>query len=855
MGMAYSVTVSAAARAMPVLYGRIAGGAELTAAVRAARRDLFDHPGRQAYFGQQLDLADWMLPVMFAQQPLQLRLRPMDDAEQAQFFERAAAVGDEPATEYGFVGRDLDIQTIEHHLLAGPTSNMLLVRGMAGAGKSTLLAHLAWWWQRTGLVDQVFRFSYEDRAWTAGQIIRDIRSRLLSPAEHARADTTMSEAAQAEQVAGLLRAARHLLILDNTESITAAPAAIPHALNDAEQQKLKTLLGKLRDGKTLVLLGSREAETWLGPTSTGIETYPLPGLDTQAASVLVERILRRHGATAHLTDPAERKALDELVTLLGGYPLPLTVVLPVLATAKPSAVLADLQAGGQAADPAGRIRKAMEYSRGKLDPALQASLQLLAPFTAVIPTGPIVQAYQDLLLQDDTVRDLGPVDLAAALDQAAAVGLAAPHPQMGYLVQVQPVLPWFLRSRLHNQPALQAATSQAHYQHYTQLAGTLHDMLMSHDSPQQRATGQAAARAEYANLTTALAHGLHTGQPITSLVLALDEYLGQAQQHDTRRELLDNALAAYPEPATEDQQGELALLRNLAGATALSQHRLDDAHAHYEAELQLKGATAADQKAQGVTYHQLGMVAQEQRRFAEAEASYRQALEVFLEFDDRHRAASTYHQLGVVAHVQRRFAEAEASYRQALDIYLEFSDQHRAANAYHQLGTVAQDQRRFPEAEASYRQALDIYLEFSDQHGAANAYHNLGAVAQAQRRFAEAEASYRQALDIFRESDPGAASSTATMLGITLARLGRHHEAVRTLLYAAVTWHQQVEGWDSRDLAWLHRECALISPGDLVALISTDVPPELADDLTAAIEQATDPANDGETDEGDGPAA
>ena len=100
-----------------------------------------------------------MLPVGFRQQPVQLRLRPMDDAEQARFFQRQADVSEEPATEYGFVGRDLDIQAIERRLLAGPDSNELLVQGMAGAGKSTLLAHLAWWWQRTGLVEQVFRFS------------------------------------------------------------------------------------------------------------------------------------------------------------------------------------------------------------------------------------------------------------------------------------------------------------------------------------------------------------------------------------------------------------------------------------------------------------------------------------------------------------------------------------------------------------------------------------------------------------------------------------------------------------------------------------------------------------------------
>ena len=426
-GMAYSVTVSAAERAMPVLYGKIADGTELTAAVHAARRHLYEDKARRAYFGQQLDLEDWMLPVMFAQQPLHIALRTMTGPEQAQFYERISVVGDEPATEYGFVGRDLDIQAIEHRLLAGRDSNQLLIQGMAGAGKSTLLAHLAWWWQRTGLVQQVFRFSYEDRAWTSAQIIREIRAKLLSAAEHAQADS-MSEQAQAEQVAVLLRATRHLLILDNTESITATPAAIPHALTAEERDKLKALLAKLRGGRTLVLLGSRETETWLTSGSTGPGTYELPGLDPQAASVLVERILHRHHASGYLTDTAERGALQELVTLLGGYPLPLTVVLPVLAAAPPSAVLAELKAGGPGADPAGLISRAIEYSHGKLDPALQHSLLLLAPFTSVIPTGPILDTYRDLLLEHQAVQALGPVDLAAALDQAVTVGLATPHP-------------------------------------------------------------------------------------------------------------------------------------------------------------------------------------------------------------------------------------------------------------------------------------------------------------------------------------------------------------------------------------------------------------------------------------------
>ena len=776
VGMAYSVTVSAAVQAMPVLYERLTQGADPVAALHAARRSLYDNRGRQAYFDQQLDLEDWVLPVAFRQRALQLRLAPMDEAEQGRFYQRQADIGEEPSPEYGFVGRDLDIQAIERRLLTSPGANQVLVQGLAGAGKTTLLRHLAWWWQRTGLVDKVFAFSYEDRAWTASQIIRDIRARLLTPVQQARADS-MPEAAQLEQVTQLLRADRHLLILDNAESITATPAAIPHALSPADQDQIKTLLSRLHGGKTLVLVGSREAETWLAPASFHDNIYRLHGLDPQASSTLVDRILRRHHATGWLTDTAERSALQDLIGLLGGYPLPMTVVLPVLAAAAPTQVLADLRAGGTSPDPAGQITRAIEYSHGRLDPALQASLLLLAPFTATIPTGPILDAYQDLLQQDDTVQALGPVDLAAAVAETARVGLATPHPQMANMVQVQPVLPYFLRSRLRQQPHLQAATSQAHYQLYTALRPAFRELLEAPGDPDKRATGQAAIRAEYANLTTAVDHGLTTGQPIEPIIRSLYSYLEQTSQPTALRSLLDDAIARYPQPASNAQKRELAVLHNLAGNAALNQHRPGDAKSHHETELQLMAAIG-DRKAQAAAYHQLGWVAQEQRRFDEAEANYRKALGIYLEFDDRHETAGTYHQLGTVAHALGRFDEAEANYRKALDIKLEFDDRHSAASTYGQLGTVAQAQRQFEEAEANYRKALDIYLEFDDRHSAAGTYHNLGIVAQDQERFEEAEANYRKALGIYLELDDRyETAGTYHNLGIVAQAQGRFEEA------------------------------------------------------------------------------
>ena len=109
---------------------------------------------------------------------------------------------------------------------------------MAGSGKSTLLAHQAWWWQHTGLVSEVFSFSYEQHAWTASEIVSDIRVRLLSPAEQADADQT-SVADQLEQIAHRLRATRHLLILDNAESISATPAASRMPLTQASKPGLE----------------------------------------------------------------------------------------------------------------------------------------------------------------------------------------------------------------------------------------------------------------------------------------------------------------------------------------------------------------------------------------------------------------------------------------------------------------------------------------------------------------------------------------------------------------------------------------------------------------------------------------
>ena len=238
IGMAYSVTVTAAELMMPVVYRQLAGGEEILSAIHAGRRELFDVRARRAYFDHDLDLEDWVLPVVFSQRPVELQPRAATPEQALRFYSQQAQLVEEPKPEYGFVGRDLDVQAIERMLLGQDAPNELLVIGMAGAGKSTLLGHLGWWWQATGLVDRVLSFSYEERAWTVDQILDYIINELLDGHELALARALLGDA-QLEKVATLMRADRHLLVLDNVESITATPASIPHSLPESEQLRLR----------------------------------------------------------------------------------------------------------------------------------------------------------------------------------------------------------------------------------------------------------------------------------------------------------------------------------------------------------------------------------------------------------------------------------------------------------------------------------------------------------------------------------------------------------------------------------------------------------------------------------------
>ncbi|MFI5842680.1 CHAT domain-containing protein [Catenuloplanes sp. NPDC051500] len=251
VGMAYSVTVSAVEHAVPVLYEHLADGHTPREAVQAARRELFHDPNRTIH-NRTVELQDWMLPVLFQQQEITVALAEMGEAERSAFRDAQTRGGPEPDV----FGRDIDVLAVERRMLDRDSPNELIVHGGPGVGKSAFLDLLAWWWQRTGLVSRVFRFSFDGTGLTPQAMVARIAADLPGTGD----ETTWN--ALLGGVANRLRSERHLLVVDGLTGLD--PAGV---------DTFRQVLEHLRKGRTLVLIGSRTDEARLGTTT--IQRYEL----------------------------------------------------------------------------------------------------------------------------------------------------------------------------------------------------------------------------------------------------------------------------------------------------------------------------------------------------------------------------------------------------------------------------------------------------------------------------------------------------------------------------------------------------------------------------------------------------
>jgi tetratricopeptide (TPR) repeat protein len=776
LAMGYSVTVSAAALMMRALYQQLFANRELSLAICAARQELYNQKERRAYFNQTIKIEDWLLPVVYQNQPQSLHVRPFTPEESNAYYRKVADRYNPAQPGYGFVGRDLDILQIEKLLLT--SRNILLVQGMGGAGKSTLLHHLGEWWQTTGLVEQVFYFGYDEKAWTRQQIMTTIARRLLSKIDYISQFQPLSQEAQQAFLARRLGAERHLLILDNLESITGQHMAIQHTLSPKEQEKLHQFLIELMGGRTLVLLGSRASEAWLARETFAENIYELAGLDPEATSVLANLILARHKVSHYGKDPD----LLKLLKLLDGFPLALEVILANLARQTPTEVLTALQSGdttlqaGKGQARTENILRCVDYSYSNLAPDIQSLLLCLAPFTSVI-FQPTLDLYVTALKQQSALASLPFERWQEVIQGATDWGLLTADTDIPSFLRLQPVLPYFLRIHLSTPvyEKMRNAIELAFRELYDQLGLAFRQYLNSKD-PQERQIGQVLVRMEYENLSTATRLALDVQVSILGSYNTLSNYINgiQApQQGLVFAQTILQRLNTLPKETLIGPLGvDTAIVLDDIARWQMELKQYADAKASYQKALELwleNTSMDADtlRKKSASIYHQLGRVAQEERVWKEAKGYYEQALQICIEYNDRYSQASTYHQLGNVAQKERAWEEAKGYYEQALQIFIEYNDRYSQASTYHNLGAVAQEERAWEEVKGYYEQALQIFIEYNDRYSQASTYHQLGRVAQEERVWEEAKEYYEQALQIYIEyNDRYEQASTYHNLGI-----------------------------------------------------------------------------------------
>ena len=203
-----------------------------------------------------------------------------------------------------------------------------------------------------------------------------------------------------------------------------------------------------------------------------------------------------------------------------------------------------------------------------------------------------------------------------------------------------------------------------------------------------------------------------------------------AGQPDQAAQTYRHALAyLQDQPETEWTRSSISVTYHQLGMTAQDRGRLDEADDWYRKSLTIK-EELGNRPGMAITYHQLGMTAQDRGRLDEADDWYRKSLTIFEELGDRPGMAITYHQLGNTAYLRGRLDEADDWYRKSLTIKEELGNRQGMAGTYHQLGMTAQNRGRLDDADDWYRKALTIKEELGNRPGMALTYAQLGLLAE-----------------------------------------------------------------------------------------------------------------------------
>ncbi|MES2645080.1 MAG: tetratricopeptide repeat protein [Myxococcota bacterium] len=754
VAMAYALYVSGAKHFLPAFYGGLLERGDIGEAARAGRRKMYEKPGRVCAVGTY-DLADWLVPVVYQQERLDLAFAKTHSKAMADTPALPEAARDS-GNPYGFIGRDSAILELERAMHRKPAG--ILIQGLGGVGKTTLARGFLKWLAETGGLGRGAFWIAFNEVHSAEFVVDQFVVKIFG-AKALAASLEKKVAA----VTHTLRNEPFVVVWDNFESARGIEGAgVSGLLPGEDLECLKRLLGHLRGGRTKVILTSRSDEDWLGAANR--YRLRLSGLHGEERWEFCRQILQDLGRSPNPKD----SDLADLMETLGGHPLLMRAVLPRLETMSAAAILVAVEGNLSALDAGedalhAHVMATLRFVEDTLPADVRPLLAPLALHERFVAVDDLNAMAKGVLVEGSPRR------FDALMETLGVAGLVTRRGNG--IHELHPALTGFLRARTNGE-TVTAAWERAFVDRMARIA--------DHFAPKQlhEQQGAFAVHEENFHHARARAERLDMGVPFAALTRALAMFALNTRSFADAARLYQDLAAHCEKQGNED---EAAVSYHQLGIVAQERRDLDAAERWYLKSLEICEKQGNEQSAAS-SYHQLGTVAQARRHVDAAERWYLKSLAIKEKQGNEHAAASSYHHLGMLAQERRDFDAAERWYLKSLAIKEKQGNEHAAASSYHHLGMLAQERRDFDAAERWYLKSLAIKEKQGDEQGAAASYHHLGIVAQERRHFDAAERWYHKSLAIKEKhgNEHGAASSYLH-LGIVAHERGH--------LDAAESWH------------------------------------------------------------------
>jgi serine/threonine-protein kinase len=292
---------------------------------------------------------------------------------------------------------------------------------------------------------------------------------------------------------------------------------------------------------------------------------------------------------------------------------------------------------------------------------------------------------------------------------------------------------------------------------------------------------------------------------VVKATAAVGKVLEERGSYDPAIEMLDRAVRAYSASGVETPDLSAALTE-LANAHFYAGH-LDESDALNRRVLEMDKRLRGDRHPNVAdSLLNLGAIASNRERYAEATGHYREAFAIMQSWygEDHPQTASAMAILAQGLMYQEQYDESAALLRRALAIQERVHGpvHRRVGFVLNELGGVALRRTDFEEAEAAFRRSLEINRQvYSARHFRVGvALSNLASVYLARAEHPQAERLFLDALDVYAESLPAEHTNIAvTRIKLARALFGqrRFEDAERQLVHAYDTLRSQTRPPDS----------------------------------------------------------